>query len=101
MFTNIFILCSCPLSPTVSKASAGAMELMPVHSVSNLEGLLIEAKESGWSILGAASPEVGEESEGAGDRKYRRHGEPIPLVDCNDYVKQGPALLVLGMYKYS
>ena len=80
------------------------MELMPVHSVSNLEGLLVEAKESGWSILGAASPKVGEESEGAGDRKYRRHGdtkEPIPHVDCNDYVKQGPALLVLGVYKYT
>ena len=24
---------SCPLNPTVSKASAGALELMPVHSI--------------------------------------------------------------------
>lgn len=84
----------------MSKASAGAMELMPVHSVSNLEGFLGEAKESGWSILGAASPELGEEEsdEGGshGNREEEGERSRLPQVDCTDYVKQSPTLLVLG-----
>ena len=32
--------CSCQLSPVVSKASAGVMELIPVYSVPNVSGFL-------------------------------------------------------------
>ena len=45
---------SAPLSPTVSKASAGAMELMQVHSTRNLVRFLGNAQEAGWLVIGAA-----------------------------------------------
>lgn len=45
---------SAPPSPTVSAASAGALELMNVYSTSNLPRTLSRAKEDGWHILGAA-----------------------------------------------
>ena len=44
---------SAPLSPTVSKASAGALELLPLHSCSNLMRTLQTAADSGWLVLGA------------------------------------------------
>lgn len=45
---------SCPLTPAVSKASAGAMEAMKVHAARNLPRTLEGAKESGWAVVGAA-----------------------------------------------
>lgn len=45
---------SAPLSPTVSKASAGAMELMPVYATKNLPRTLEDAREQGWLVAGAA-----------------------------------------------
>ena len=46
---------SSPLSPTVSAASAGALEFMKVYSTSNLPKLLNKAREDGWRVLGAAA----------------------------------------------
>eukprot|EP00584_Thalassiosira_punctigera_P000078 CAMPEP_0172533976 /NCGR_PEP_ID=MMETSP1067-20121228/6510_1 /TAXON_ID=265564 ORGANISM="Thalassiosira punctigera, Strain Tpunct2005C2" /NCGR_SAMPLE_ID=MMETSP1067 /ASSEMBLY_ACC=CAM_ASM_000444 /LENGTH=626 /DNA_ID=CAMNT_0013318703 /DNA_START=106 /DNA_END=1986 /DNA_ORIENTATION=- len=46
---------SSPLTPTVSAASAGALEFMTIYSTSNLPRLLNGAKEEGWRILGAAA----------------------------------------------
>ena len=92
--------CSCPLSPAVSKASAGAMELMPVYSVSHLENFLKAAKSSGWHILGtAAGSDPGQQEEGGegGDTRSVMKRNAMPSVDCHDYIKQGPTLLVLGM----
>jgi len=45
---------SAPLSPAVSRASAGAMELMQVHATRNLVKTLNGARESGWLVVGAA-----------------------------------------------
>jgi len=45
---------SAPLSPVVSKASAGAMELMKVHSTRNLVSFLEEARAGGWTVVGAS-----------------------------------------------
>lgn len=45
---------SAPLSPTVSKASAGAMELMQVHASRNLPRTLAAARQTGWQVVGAA-----------------------------------------------
>ena len=42
------------LSPAVSKSSAGAMELMRVHSTRNLVKYLNAATEAGWLVAGAA-----------------------------------------------
>jgi len=45
---------SAPLSGTVSKASAGAMELMTIHAVRNMSRFLQNSKRQGWYILGAS-----------------------------------------------
>ncbi|KAL3919973.1 MAG: hypothetical protein SGPRY_005431 [Prymnesium sp.] len=45
---------SAPLSPVVSKASAGAMELMEVHCSRNLPKTLEDACGLGWHVVGAA-----------------------------------------------
>lgn len=41
-----------PLSAAVSRASAGAIEWLPVARVTNLRRALVHAKESGWWIFG-------------------------------------------------
>ena len=41
---------SAPLSPAVSKASSGAMELMDVYSSSNLMRFLDRSKANGWKV---------------------------------------------------
>ncbi|OAJ36355.1 hypothetical protein BDEG_20536 [Batrachochytrium dendrobatidis JEL423] len=43
---------SAPFSPISSKASAGAMEAMPLYSTVNLGKLLQESAINGWQILG-------------------------------------------------
>ncbi|WP_231035219.1 23S rRNA (guanosine(2251)-2'-O)-methyltransferase RlmB [Pectinatus frisingensis] len=44
---------SCPLSSTVAKVSAGAIEYVPVIRVNNIAQTLIELKEAGFWIAGA------------------------------------------------
>lgn len=67
---------SAPLSPVVSKASAGAMEAMPVYSAQNLPRTLASAAASGWQVVGATS-------------------DPSS-VNCLDITVRQPTLLVLG-----
>jgi 21S rRNA (GM2251-2'-O)-methyltransferase len=47
---------SAPLSPSVSKASAGAMEVIPVFSAPNLGQLLQHTKQQGgaWNMVGTS-----------------------------------------------
>lgn len=86
------------MSPAVSKASSGAMELMPVYSVNHLENFLKEAKESGWEILGTAGPRIPHDLDGNADSWHddRKKRKEIPQVDCREFTKQGPTLLALG-----
>jgi hypothetical protein len=67
---------SAPLSATVSKASAGAMEAMVIHSVSSMPRFLQGQAEAGWAVVGAA---VGEDAK-----------------DCASYQLQKPTVLVMG-----
>eukprot|EP00803_Ostreobium_quekettii_P004226 evm.model.scf_537.4 EVM.evm.TU.scf_537.4 scf_537:57642-63830(+) len=48
---------SAPLSPAVSKASAGALESLPIHSCTNMPRMLLDAREKGWHVIGAAPGE--------------------------------------------
>ena len=95
-------VCSCPLSPTVSKASAGVMEIMPVYSVPHLQNFLSAAKEYGWSILGTTGFSPGNEntkkprSEGKEKKEKQKMSK---TMDCQNYVKNSPVLLVVGMYE--
>ncbi len=44
---------SAPLSPVVSKASSGAMELLPVHACASMPAFLATSAANGWDVLGA------------------------------------------------
>lgn len=45
---------SAPLSTSVSKASAGALEFMEVSSADNMMKFLDKSKENGWQVIGTA-----------------------------------------------
>lgn len=51
---------SAPLGPTVSKASAGAMEVMipSLHSTNNLMKFLDDSKANGWQVVGTSSADL-------------------------------------------
>ncbi|XP_058903566.1 rRNA methyltransferase 1, mitochondrial [Kogia breviceps] len=77
---------SCPLSPVVSKASAGAMEVMDVFSTDDLAGFLQAKARQGWLVagtVGCPGPEVSLSSE-------------IPITSCLEFLWDRPTLLVLG-----
>jgi len=65
-----------PLSPAVSKASAGAMEAAEVHAAKMLRDTLVGAAASGWLVLGAA-----------GDAAAQ---------SCQDVNVDRPTIIVLG-----
>ena len=74
---------SAPPSPTVSAASAGALELIDVYSTSNLPRTLATAESDGFRIIGASS--------------YVPKDLDVPLYDLQDLPKDDrPTLLVLG-----
>ena len=43
---------SAPLSPAVSKASAGALEFMSIHACNSMPRTLTQAAEQGWHVVG-------------------------------------------------
>lgn len=45
---------SCRLTPVVSKASAGALEMMRVQGVTSMPRFLKSASENGWRVIGTA-----------------------------------------------
>ena len=67
---------SAPLSPVVSKASAGAMEVANIVNTKNMMRFLDSSRENGWNVVGTA----------LGD-------DTIPLNECTF---EGPTILVLG-----
>ncbi|KAK8783408.1 hypothetical protein V5799_010221 [Amblyomma americanum] len=54
---KVFTPCtdSCRLSPTVSKASSGALELMEMYTLLTPAKFLMELKAKGWWIVGTSS----------------------------------------------
>ena len=70
------------VTPAVCKASAGAVEHLPVARVRNVADALRDAREAGWWCYGASAPGA------AGGR------EPVPY-DRPDYAGAG-VVLVLG-----
>lgn len=83
---------SSPASPTVSAASAGALELMTIHSTPNLPRILNSATEDGWRVLGAAAEALTVDSPADGS------GGIIPCTDLMnlELEKNEPTILVLG-----
>ncbi|XP_007946079.1 rRNA methyltransferase 1, mitochondrial [Orycteropus afer afer] len=77
---------SCPLTPVVSKASAGAVEVMNVFSTDDLTGFLQAKVRQGWLVAGTVAcsgPEIPQSSE-------------IPVTSCLEFLWDRPTLLVLG-----
>ena len=66
---------SAPITPTAIKASAGALETMPVAKVSRVSETLKHCKANGWHVVGTALPATSEYS---------------------DDVYAGPTLVVIG-----
>ncbi|XP_063152644.1 rRNA methyltransferase 1, mitochondrial [Candoia aspera] len=77
---------SCSLTPVVSKASSGVMEVFNVFSTDDVQGLLKTKSEEGWEVLGTV-----------GDGKSQ---EEIPVVSCSNFFWTGPTILLLGNEGY-
>ncbi|XP_073345920.1 rRNA methyltransferase 1, mitochondrial [Pagrus major] len=73
---------SCPLSPVVSKASSGVMEVFGVYGYENLEDMLRLKASQGWQVVGTVGTEA-EESH-------------IPVAQCSDFQMTKPTLLLMG-----
>ncbi|XP_047464136.1 rRNA methyltransferase 1, mitochondrial [Mugil cephalus] len=73
---------SCPLSPVVSKASSGVMEVMGVYGYKRLEDMLKVKVAQGWQVVGTVGPEAGEAR--------------VPVTRCSDFKMTRPTLLLMG-----
>nr|XP_060613011.1 rRNA methyltransferase 1, mitochondrial [Anolis sagrei ordinatus] len=73
---------SCPLTPVVSKASSGAMEVLDVFGADDLPSFLKAKSEEGWEVLGTVA--------------HAKAQEGIPVVSCLDFRWMRPTILVLG-----
>jgi 23S rRNA (guanosine2251-2'-O)-methyltransferase len=86
------------VTPAVCKASAGAVEHLPVARVRNMADFLAEAREAGCWCYGASGDEDGAERQpgkpGGSKRAARVVRAPVPY-DAPDYAGAG-VVLVLG-----
>ncbi|XP_039612646.1 rRNA methyltransferase 1, mitochondrial isoform X2 [Polypterus senegalus] len=73
---------SCPLSPVVSKASAGAMEDLDVYASETLPELIKVKIGQGWHVVGT----VGSASEKIS----------VPVIPCSEFQYSQPTVLILG-----
>ncbi|NXH85075.1 MRM1 methyltransferase, partial [Edolisoma coerulescens] len=77
-----FSPCSCPLTPIVSKASAGAMEVFDVYGTDDLQAFLKAKSAEGWEVVGTVS----------------RPGnvEDVPVISCSEFRWDKPLIVVIG-----
>eukprot|EP00063_Salmo_salar_P018733 XP_013993568.1 PREDICTED: rRNA methyltransferase 1, mitochondrial [Salmo salar] len=73
---------SCPLTPVVSKASSGVMEVMRVYGYDSLTDMLKVKLAQGWQVIGT----VGAEAENA----------HVPVMKCSKFQMTKPTLLLMG-----
>ncbi|XP_058020140.1 rRNA methyltransferase 1, mitochondrial isoform X1 [Ahaetulla prasina] len=77
---------SCSLTPVVSKASSGIMEVFDVFSTDDVQDLLKTKSKEGWEVLGTVG--------------HGKIPEDIPVVTCSNFRWTGPTLLLLGNEGY-
>jgi 21S rRNA (GM2251-2'-O)-methyltransferase len=100
---------SAPPSATVSASSAGALEVLDVHSTNNLPRTLNQANLDGFRIIGASSSIPSSSSKSTRSNNVGEEGDagddsllPPPLYDLQDLPTRSPdgddrpILLVLG-----
>ncbi|KGL77332.1 hypothetical protein N309_06302, partial [Tinamus guttatus] len=73
---------SCPLTPTVSKASSGAMEVFDVYSTDNFQGFLKVKLSICWEVVGTVSS--------------AEATEDVPVINCLEFQWSKPIILVIG-----
>ncbi|XP_067113522.1 rRNA methyltransferase 1, mitochondrial isoform X2 [Osmerus mordax] len=74
---------SCPLTPVVSKASSGVMEVMKVYGYESLADMLKVKVSHGWQVVGT----VGAEG----------RGFPAPVLCCSEFHMTRPTLLLMEL----
>ncbi|XP_056153664.1 rRNA methyltransferase 1, mitochondrial [Lampris incognitus] len=72
---------SCPLTPVVSKASCGIMEIFEVYGYESLDDMIKFKVAQGWQAVGTVG--TGEEP-------------PVPVTQCFDFQMTKPTLLLMG-----
>lgn len=77
---------SCSLTPVVSKASSGVMELFPIHSVYNTMEFCQNLKELQWDIVGTGSVNT----------KVAENSNNSLSVPVGSFRLQNPTLIILG-----
>ncbi|XP_009907192.2 rRNA methyltransferase 1, mitochondrial [Dryobates pubescens] len=73
---------SCPLTPTVSKASSGAVEVFDVYSTDDLQSFLKAKSAEGWEVVGTV--------------KSPAEVENVPVISCSEFRWNKPILVVIG-----
>ncbi|XP_077595206.1 rRNA methyltransferase 1, mitochondrial [Stigmatopora nigra] len=73
---------SCPLTPVVSKASAGIMEVMGVYGYKDLEDMVRVKAEQGWRVVGTVAADAPEPG--------------LPVTESLDFRLSAPTLLLIG-----
>ncbi|XP_020340770.1 rRNA methyltransferase 1, mitochondrial isoform X1 [Oncorhynchus kisutch] len=73
---------SCPLTPVVSKASSGVMEVMRVYGYDSLVDMVKVKVAQGWQVIGT----VGAEAENS----------HVPVMKCSKFQMTKPTLLLMG-----
>ncbi|XP_037133818.1 rRNA methyltransferase 1, mitochondrial [Syngnathus acus] len=73
---------SCPLTPVVSKASAGIMEVMGVYGYKDLEDMVRVKAAQGWRVVGTVAGEAPESG--------------VAVMPCSDFRMTAPTLLLIG-----
>ncbi|XP_012732431.2 rRNA methyltransferase 1, mitochondrial [Fundulus heteroclitus] len=73
---------SCPLSPVVSKASSGVLEVMGVYGCDGLEDMLRSRAAGGWQVVGTVGADPGESQ--------------VPVIPCSDFRVTGPTMVLMG-----
>jgi 23S rRNA (guanosine2251-2'-O)-methyltransferase len=85
---------SAEVTPAVCKASAGAVEHLPIARVRNVADFLIQAREAGCWSYGASMPEGLETDQALGASRPGRRAPAWQLYTVPDY--SGGVVLVLG-----
>ncbi|XP_077996094.1 rRNA methyltransferase 1, mitochondrial-like [Glandiceps talaboti] len=78
----------CPLTPVVSKASAGTMEAMKIYTVPKLSDLLQNLSDHGWDIIGTCNL--------SSENLLRDK----PVIRADHFQLEKPTVLVLGNEGY-
>ncbi|NXO58084.1 MRM1 methyltransferase, partial [Aramus guarauna] len=73
---------SCPLTPTVSKASSGAIEVFDIYSTDDIQSFLKAKTTEGWEVVGTVTKPEGVEN--------------VPVISCLEFRWSKPVIIVIG-----